>query len=133
MIKAKLFRTFQDSRATLGMIRIVGVQHDPFFTLENPDRITLHDCLIPAGKYQCEPFSGTKYKDVYILKNVPGRSSILIHWGNTEADTLGCILVGDESGMLDGQPAIKQSKRGFDRLRSIIGSKNFELDIVSLV
>lgn len=129
-MKIKLTRAFSDRKVTMGILQIEGIEHKPIYTLENPDRITLHDCRIPAGTYKCEPYSGTKYKNVYILKNVPGRTAILIHWGNTEKDTLGCILVGMEAGHLGEYAAVKHSRVGFDYLRSLIGDNDFELEIV---
>lgn len=123
----KLTRAWADDRCTLGMITIEGVKHDPFFTLENPQRETTKDSLIPAGTYICQPYSGTKYKNVYIVNDVPGRSAILLHWGNYEKDTEGCILIGDGAGMLNGQPAITASKSSFERFSNIIGKNIFTL------
>lgn len=129
-MKIKLTRGHSDRKVTMGMLQIQGVEHDPIYTLENPDRITLYDCVIPKGVYQCEPYSGTKYKDVYIVKNVPGREAILIHWGNTEKDTLGCILLGLETGKLGDAPAVKRSKEAVNYFRSLVGKQNFTLEIV---
>lgn len=53
------------------------------------------DSCIPAGKYECKIHNGVKYKNVWEVTNVPGRSAILIHNGNYTTDTQGCILVGD--------------------------------------
>jgi len=111
------------------MLTIEGKKHDPFFCLENPERVTPVDSLIPKGRYICEPYSGTKYKNVYIIKDVPGRSAILFHWGNFEKNTEGCVLVGDGAGMLDGQPAITGSKSAFERFRNAIGKNHFTLFI----
>ena len=123
-------RAWADDRATLGMLTINDVQHDPFFTLENPMRETPVDSRIRAGLYKCQPYSGTKFKDVYILNNVPGRETILIHWGNFEADTLGCIIIGNGACMLGGKPAVADSRAAFDRFRAIIGERTFNLMIV---
>lgn len=63
-------------------------------TLE-PPRHRSHPC-IPAGRYKVVVNYSPKYKkNMPRLLDVPGRSGILIHTGNTAADTLGCILVGE--------------------------------------
>lgn len=42
---------------------------------------------------------------------VPGRTYILIHWGNFWTNTRGCILVGEGTFIDDdGEPAIKSSR-----------------------
>jgi len=122
-----LQRAWSDNRATLGMLSILDHDHDPIFTLENPLRKTHVDSRIPCGEYECEPYSGTKFKDVYILKNVPKRSYILIHWGNFEKDTEGCILLGLGSGMLEGEPSVSSSKAAFKKFRNIVGEEKFNL------
>src|SRR3990167_3887920 len=86
------------TQATIGALTIGREFHPAIFTLENPKRATSKDDRIPAGTYQCVPYSGTKYKNVYHVQDVPGRSAILIHWGNTEKDTEGCILIGNRVG-----------------------------------
>ena len=45
-----------------------------------------------------------------LLMDVPGRSEIEIHFGNTEAQTRGCILLGDTLG----KDFIGQSRQAFD-------------------
>lgn len=75
---------------------------------------------IPAGTYQCENYSSAKFPDTWEVKDVPGRSAILIHAGNTIADTEGCILVGTSFGSLQGAPAITGSKLMMDRLRLVL-------------
>lgn len=50
---------------------------------------------IPTGMYACEKVwrrRGLEY--TFEVTSVPNRSSILIHVGNTVADTQGCILLG---------------------------------------
>lgn len=79
---------------------------------------------IPTGVYECADFSGAKFKNVWILKNVPDRSYILIHSGNTADDTHGCILVGDSFY----EKGISGSKSAMNRLRKILPS-NFTMTI----
>lgn len=103
--------------------------YNPIFTLENPLRATNVDNRIPAGIYECKPYSGTKFQNVYLVEGVPGRSTILIHWGNFAKDTEGCILVGLESGVLMNEPAVMHSKKAFDYLREIVGNDKFVLHV----
>lgn len=65
------------------------------YTLEHPwkDNAPQISC-IPPGTYKCKPHSGERFKDVWEVTGVPKRTAILIHVGNTLADTHGCILVG---------------------------------------
>jgi hypothetical protein len=49
---------------------------------------------IPEGEYEFHRYSSAKYKNVWKLENVPGRTDILIHAGNTIADFKGCIGAG---------------------------------------
>lgn len=135
-----LKRTQHLENATIGKLTISGVKTDLIHTLENPDRsidengdgkkdiIINKDSRIPAGTYTCKPFSGSKYKDVYEVTGVKDRSAILIHWGNFERDTLGCILIGNRF-TLKPEPAVLESKRCFERFRSLIGKQEFALVI----
>jgi hypothetical protein len=75
------------------------------FTLEDPVRevpgedVPLWkirtDTAIPVGRYRIAITYSPKFKQrMPILLRVPGFEGIRIHWGNTSADTDGCILVG---------------------------------------
>lgn len=51
---------------------------------------------IPAGTYKVVVNNSPKFKrNIPRLLNVPGYDGILIHRGNTHADSAGCILVGE--------------------------------------
>ena len=124
-----LKRAFSNDKVTLGMISVDGLEHDPIYTLENPIRETSKDSRIPYGIYNCIPYSGTKYKNVYLVEDVPGRTAILFHWGNTEKDTEGCILVGLRTGKISGQDAVLDSRKAFNYFKSLVGEKPFKLVI----
>lgn len=89
-------------------------------TLELPWRSNkrLLSC-IPTGSYQADWSHSGRFGKVYRLRDVPGRSGILIHAGNfagdktrgRRADVEGCILLGHRRGVMDGQPAILESKK----------------------
>lgn len=98
-------------------------------TLEDPpnnNRIGVS--CIPRGLYECEPHSGTRFQNVWMLQNVPGRSAILIHSGNTIDHTRGCILVGMGLGKIEGRDAIINSEMALNKLRKYL-PKNFTLEI----
>lgn len=82
---------------------------------------------IPEGTYNCIPHSGPQFKNVWLLENVPGRSAILIHAGNSIADTRGCILVGK---YFIG-PAIAESRLALQQLREKL-PQTFTLTIRSI-
>lgn len=90
-----LKRVSYDLTATYGVL-LDGYGVPIALTLEQPwrDNKALISC-IPKGDYEVVKYDGTKFKNVFLLKNVPLRSAILIHAGNTVDDTQGCILVGN--------------------------------------
>lgn len=66
-------------------------------TLEPPVTHVGHPC-IPIGEYLVNLVWSPKFKSYKPrLEGVPHRSGILIHKGNSVKDTLGCILVGNNS------------------------------------
>lgn len=85
---------------------------------------------IPIGTYSCKRVVSPKFGDTFEITNVPGRSAILFHSGNTEDDSLGCILVGEQFGDLRGKTAVLSSKAGFSEfLRRLAGKDGFMLTI----
>ena len=96
-MKLTLTRYFYGDTYRLGAL----VFGDTFwFTLELGDRDNIPNAsCIPEGEYVCKVVENrhlsTKTIPVtYEVMDVPGRSGILFHVGNTEFDTHGCILLG---------------------------------------
>lgn len=123
-----LKRACESAEGTFGILSINGLPlcvtcEDPW--IDNKRNIS----CIPTGIYECTKHNGTKYKDVWILHNVPNRSAILIHAGNTENDTNGCILVGETIGRLRGKPAVLSSRKALDKLRDVLPN-NFTLEVI---
>ena len=106
-----LRRLFTLDDTTIGTISVLGDRQPLCFTLEDEPRFVKvrNETCIPVGRYELKlrPSGGIYQR--YIkrfpwnepgmlhLQSVPGFTDILIHCGNTNADTSGCILVGDRA------------------------------------
>lgn len=84
---------------------------------------------IPIGTYNVIPHNSPSHPGTWEIVDVPERSAILIHNGNTENDSLGCILVGDSFGTIGGYPAVLNSNATLQKLRSIFPATGFTLTI----
>lgn len=101
------------------------------YTLEDPDNNNEKGVsCIPEGIYHVSPHDGPRFKDVWIINNVPNRSAILIHSGNSINDTHGCVLVGRKVGTIQGLPAVLESRLALDFLRKRL-PKSFQLSIIN--
>jgi hypothetical protein len=117
----------------LGVLNVEGVNHKPFFTLELPWRDNIENVsCIPEGNYQCAPFNGAKYKDVYEIKGVEGRKDILFHVGNYVNNTKGCVLIGSGISFHGDTYMVTSSKISFERFRGIMGDDEFKLSICGI-
>lgn len=94
---------------------------------------------VPPGFYLLEPHNGPKFKDTWALigENVShqkeegvARAAVLLHAGNRDEDSRGCILVGLSRGELGGEPAVLQSNAAMERLRDTIGPRVAYLVII---
>jgi hypothetical protein len=50
------------------------------------------------------------------VQDVPGFEYILIHIGNTDKDTAGCLLVGEQAVTSKGDMRVNMSKIAYERL-----------------
>lgn len=123
-----LRRVSSNEEGTFGVL--VAPDGKPLcLTLEDPwNNNEQNVSCIPAGEYRCVPHNGTKYKNVWLLENVPNRSAILIHQGNNRDHTQGCILVGRQFGIIDGKVSVLSSNQTLAQLRGIL-PKRFALKI----
>jgi hypothetical protein len=85
---------------------------------------------IPEGEYECGWYLSPTHGETILLKNVPGRSLIMFHAGNTAKDVKGCIAVGSEFGELDGQAAIFRSRLALGKMKGkMVGYREFRLTV----
>jgi hypothetical protein len=106
-----LERLFSGSGGTLGVLFLDGKAE--CFTLEDEFRIVKvqGETRIPSGRYRLRlralgesphfderyatAFANGFHRGMVEITAVPGFTDILIHTGNTSADTRGCLLVGE--------------------------------------
>jgi hypothetical protein len=139
VMELKLIRKYKTKNYCIGHLYINGIYECD--TLEDTDRGLTEDSplseiqskkvygetAIPTGTYKIDMNTvSPKFKDRSWAKfcggklprliDVPGYSGVLIHVGNKPADTLGCILVGDNK--IKGQ--VINSTSTFQELYSLM-------------
>lgn len=131
MIDIYLHRFKQDESGTFGLMVI---NNKPLcVTCEDPwnDNQRNVSC-IPEGVYKVTERNSEKYKKHWHIQDVPNRSLILIHNGNTINHTKGCILVGQKLGYVGGRPAVINSIPMMNKLRESLPTQ-FNLTITNLL
>lgn len=110
-MKLELFRSEFTPNSTIGSLFINGTFE--CFTLEDCVRAVKVPRLtaIPYGKYKVVITESVRFKrPLPLLLNVPNFTGVRIHTGNVDADTEGCILVGQTKGV----DLIGKSRQAFD-------------------
>lgn len=127
----RIVRFTEYQMTTLGKMMIDGKPE--FSTLELAWANNVHNfSCIPAGSYKCERVKSPKFGVTFQVMNVPDRSEILLHPLNTIEETKGCIGIGYNFGMLNGLPAIYESRKAFNRFMDRMNDRQeFDLTIVS--
>ena len=113
-MKLDVVRTQFGKDATNGMLFVDGVFEA--FTLEDEvrDKKIKGETAIPLGEYEIklrtvggfhskytERYGAAFHKGMLELQNVPNFQYILIHTGNTDSHTAGCLLIGETQQDLD--------------------------------
>lgn len=121
-MKICIERIETDEKQTLGKLYLYSSNGALLFhclTMElpwrgNQKRIS----CIPAGKYPTFLHQSPKFGPSLWVKNVDNRSEILIHKGNYNRDTLGCILPGAQFLDIDGDGSkdVTNSKKTVKKL-----------------
>lgn len=91
-----------------------------------------NESCIPAGTFRASFLARSasgKYRNVFWLQEIPGRSAILIHNGNTVDHSRGCLIIGKRRGTLAGKPAVLNSRTALGELGTLTGHKDFTLTI----
>lgn len=117
---------------TIGKLYVDGVYicdtiEDKVRELNTAEDKVYGKTAIPSGTYKADVAFSNKFRyNVVRLFNVPYFEGIYIHKGNTEKDSLGCIIVGynDKKGWVS-RPTEAMNKlmaaiSGYDELKVII-------------
>lgn len=130
MKSAELLRIFQRLDGTFGILSIDG-----FPICLTVERSWLNNQIgiscIPTGQYLCRRVQSPKFGDTFEVTNVLGRTEILIHSGNVDDDSHGCIILGENfEPWTTGQLSVASSKVAFGEfLKAFEGQDKFELII----
>lgn len=118
-MKIRVERFEHSPEETFGRLFIDDQQYCLTLEDQHRDVKVKGDTRIPAGTYKVglvnSPSFSPKYgHEMLWIKDVPNFTGILIHCGNTEDDTAGCLLVGEKVGVI---PTKTGPKRGVIRSR----------------
>jgi hypothetical protein len=133
-MKTILTRLEDDGKQTLGILQVFDGIEKIFEckTLELGwhDNVQKKSCIL-SGTYTVLRHTSPKFGNTFHVTNVPGRSEILIHHGNYQQDTTGCILVGQDFADIDknGTVDITYSKHTMNKLLEVMPDI-FELKIL---
>lgn len=135
MMEITLTRETSSDHGTLGRLTGPGIN---LHTIELPWRDNAPNLsCIPAGEYHCELVRSPRFGRVYHVKDVPGRSHVLIHSGNYAGDSTkgwrthshGCILPGRKRGQLGNQAAVLCSRAALTSFMRSLAGRDFILNI----
>ena len=126
-MELKLTRNYQKDTYTIGRLYVEGdlfsnTLEDPVRDYSDPNFKVYGKTAIPYGEYKVTLEYSPKFSPRYggrkvpYLHDVPGFTGILIHSGNDEDDTDGCILVGINTS----KGWISQSRSTFLKLLDIL-------------
>ena len=135
MVIAHLHRQFWEKDQTRGRLWIMddhGLRIN-CVTMEQPwNENRRNISCIPTGRYTVVKRWSEKYKYHFHIIDVPNRDLILIHPGNYNRDSKGCILPGEKFYDIDqdGLKDVTNSRKTFDMIMSELQDVNeFELMI----
>ena len=128
----ELIRYDGGAHDTLGKLHING--QFACYTLEDEYREVKvrKETRIPAGQYRItfrkvggfhQRYS-SRFPDIHRgmlwIRDIPNFEYVLIHTGNTEDHTAGCILVGKSTGTLGGKRAVLSSTAAYKQVYPVI-------------
>jgi len=121
--KVRRLKIISDIEETLdGSIGVLLIDGEIVCFILTPDSIDIKYHLVPKEEYLVKRFHGTKFKDTFEII-VEGHTEILFHWGTTEEDTKGCVILGMKVGTYKGKRALFESKIAFGKFMAMMGDE----------
>ena len=131
-MKIEVDRFISDADTTISRILVDGAF--VCFGLEDEYREEklIGETRIPAGRYSVRLRTEGGFHQRYFvrfpefhqgmlhIRNVPGFKWILIHCGNTDEDTQGCLLVGSQANTAPGNMSLVNSTEAYRRFYSLV-------------
>ncbi|MCK4498969.1 hypothetical protein KAU11_00555 [Candidatus Babeliales bacterium] len=126
----RLIRVEESNQGTFGNLLICSQVF--CVTLECPDKLNERNISsIPAQQYQCIKTCSPQFGETFEIVDVPNRSHVLFHAGNTVKHTEGCIILAQYFGKLYGDRAVRNSGKTFKEFMKIMKEvKEFNLTII---
>ena len=154
-MKLKVLRFSSQEDSTSGLLFLEGFKGLEFlcYTLEDERRAlkVKGETRVPEGTYKLvlrsEGGFHQRYKNKYggfhkgmlHVTNVPNFEYILIHTGNTDEHTAGCLLVGDsqENNIIIKDGFVGKSNNAYKRIyktisRAILDNKNVTIEYIDV-
>ncbi len=91
-----------------------------------------NDVKVPRGTYTCRRtrFNHGGY-ETFEITGVPGHARLLFHRGNTELDSDGCVVVGLQFGVVNGNDGVLSSTSAhFIFMGRQNGVDSFQLEVL---
>lgn len=132
-MKLLLTRFQATDNSTVGRLLVDGAPE--CYTLEDalryPGQKIADKTAIDPGTYRVVIDASTRFRRLmpHVL-DVPDFTGIRIHWGNTDADTRGCILVGH--AWVPGSERITGSQVAFDQLFAKLEAAEARGEVIEL-
>ena len=133
-IQLEVLRFSSEADSTSGLLFDItdGKRKFLAYTLEDEHREDkkMHETRVPAGTYKItlrteggfhqryEAKYGNMHKGMLWVRDIPGFEYILIHTGNTDEHTSGCLLIGDSqnNNQLQKDGFIGSSTQAYKRI-----------------
>lgn len=139
IMKLEVLRYSSQKESTLGLLFDTTVNRKFLcFTLEDEFRTqkVYEETRIPKGTYNVvlrkeggfndkylQKFGSSFHKGMLWIKDVPGFEYVLIHIGNKDDDTAGCLLVGDSANQnITEEGFISNSTTAYKRIYPDVAS-----------